>query len=473
MRGAPIEADGALRGHVLPRGVSPSGSTTLDQGGGVTIAAPTFDAANTEALFSSLRSAGADLRERPMAERIEALGRAGERLQTPGDPARSEALRLLPSHACLSSAGAADVLDSMAADWTRARLRALVEHEFGEVVPENRFGPLVPDPGGRATRRIAVAPSLNLTICSGTVPGVSVTAAIRSLLVGSGTLLKPGAGDVVLPIVFARVLREVDPDLAAALAVVYWRGGDSELEDRALAEADRIVVYGGGDTLRSVRARASTSATLVEYRHRVGVAVVGVAGKPLPELDALAEQVTDAVVPYEQRGCVSPVRIHAVGSEEEASIFGERLARALERRAHWVPGARTPEEAAAAHQLVGALELRKAAGEAVELWSSPGWTVAVEASGEAFGGGRVVLVSGVPSVAGLQRELAALRGRLQVVGVGGVADEEAEQRIALWAAQAGASRIGPLHGVAYPPPWWVHEGMGPLTALIGWSEWTR
>jgi hypothetical protein len=465
-----IEEGGVLDAFALPPDARVEATRRIGREGGLAyrIAAP--EPGEIDTLFDVLVERGRRALARPAAERVDAIGRACERFLDPGDPVRTEALRLLPGYAALSDAGATDVLDAMASDWTRERLSALVASEFGDTPPEHRFSRPGPDPAGRAVRRLATPGALTLTVCSGTVPGVSVTAAIRSLLVGSGTLLKPGAGDVVLPLLFARALAEVDRELASALAVVYWPGGEGELEARALEAADRIVVYGDGETLRSVRTRANPAATLVEYRHRVGLAVVGVSGRSEPELVGLAESVTDAVVPYEQRGCVSPVRIYALGSEDEVRAFGRCLSRALERRERWVPGSRTPEEAAAAHQLVGALELRRAAGEAVEVWSGAEWTVAVEGSGELFAGGRVVLVSGVAKVDDLRREIGRFRGRLQVVGVGGLEAID-EAVVAHTAAEAGASRIGPLRGVAYPPPWWRHEGMGPLAALVDEVEW--
>lgn len=465
-----IEEEGALTTFVLPRDVAVPATRRVERPEGVEfhLASPSVEEART--LFGSLRVEGRRLFSRPVAERVEAIGRACERFLDPGDPIRAEALRLLPRYAALSDAGASDVLDAMAADWTRDRLGALVASEFPQISPEPRFSNPVPDPAGTPVRRLAVPGRLTLTICSGTVPGVSVTAAVRSLLVGSGTLLKPGAGDIVLPLLFARALRDVDEGLAAALAVVYWPGGTGELESEALEVADRVVVYGDAGTIRAVRARANPAATLVEYRHRVGLAVVDVRGRPAPEVDALAEEVTDAVVPYEQRGCVSPVRIYAIGGDDEVRGFGGALSQALERRERWIPGRRTPEEAAAAHQLVGALELRRAAGEAVEVWSGPEWTVAVERSGELFAGGRVVLIGGVARIADVLGEIARFTGRLQVVGIGGL-DSDAAAEIAGAAAEAGASRIGPLGRVAYPPPWWRHEGRGPLTALVDEVEW--
>jgi hypothetical protein len=467
-----IERDGLLSAYALPEGVEPFGTLDHEQPTGPSLGSPLLDAAATDQLFGRLRAAGRAFRERPTADRVEVLGRAAERLLDRNDPLRVEALRLLPGNAALSEAAAADVLDRMAADWTRDRLAGLVESEFPQGELEPGYGEERRDPAGRIVRRKASSPHLALTICSGTVPGVSTTAALRSLLVGAGTLVKPGAGDVVLPVLFAKALRDADPEAADALAVAYWSGGDALLEDAALASADRVVVYGGDEAVGSVRRRTPPATTLVEYRHRVGIVVAGVANRGERELHALAAAVADSVVPYEQRGCVSPVRVHAVGSRDDAVRFGAGLAAEMERRSATMPGVRSHEESAAAQQLVGSLELRRAAGEAVDLWAGRGWVVAVEPSGEPFAGGRVVMVRPTPSVDEAVSALKRWAGRLQAVGTAGL-DASAEARIANAAASAGASRVGPVGSMAYPPPWWIHDGRGPLHALVDLAEWDQ
>ncbi len=462
----------ALRSWSLPDGVTASGETEHPQPVGPTLLSPTLDVGETAALLAGLRAGAGRFRQRAVADRIAVLGEVGARFLEAGHPAREQALHLLPGNAGLSAAAAAAVLDRMAADWTAERLAGVVRAEFPRGELEPRFGDARPDPGGRPVSRSAFPPGLTLTICSGTVPGVSTTALVRSLLVGAGTLVKPGAGDVVLPLLFADALREVDADAAAALAVVYWRGGDAALEDAALAAADRVVVYGGDETVRSVRRRTPPATTLVEYRHRVGIVVVGVEGRTEGELDRLVEDVADAVVPYEQRGCVSPVSVHAVGRPEEARRFAERLAAGLERRQVVMPGVRTPTEASVAQQIAGSLELRRAAGEPVGLWMGRGWTVALDASAEPVAGGRVVMVSAADSIDSIESELARWRGRLQAVGTAGL-EPEAERLVARAAGSAGASRVGPARSMAWPPPWWTHEGRGPLGALVDLVEWER
>lgn len=459
-------ADMPIRAFVLPDGVEVGDVVRIEQTEGPDLESPVFDRAGIGALFQRLRGAGRALRTRPVAERVEALGAAGERFLDRDGPGVREAVSLLAASARLSEEAAAEVLTAMASDWTRTRLAALVESEFPDGILDAVSGAERADAGGNVVRRMVSAPELVTTICSGTVPGVSTTAAIRSLLVGSGTLLKPGAGDVVLPTLFARALHEIDPELASALAVVYWPGGAAELEGEALAASDRVVVYGGDPTVRSVRHRASAGATLVEYRHRIGVAVIDATAAA----DRTAAALVDAVVPYEQRGCVSPARVYAIGGPDEVRALCRAVADALAHRERTTPSVRTRDEASAYQQLIGALELRRAAGEAVDMWAGAGWAVALDAAAEAFAGGRVVLVTPLSEFDALEVELGRYHGRLQAVGVAGL-DRRREALVARWSADAGASRVGPLERVAYPPPWWIHDGRGPLRALVDLVEW--
>jgi hypothetical protein len=34
----------------------------------------------------------------------------------------------------------------------------------------------------------------------------------------------------------------------------------------------------------------------------------------------------------------------------------------------------------------------------------------------------------------------------------------------------GASRVVPFESVAFPPPWWHHDGRGPLLDLVRWVD---
>ncbi|MFW6200844.1 MAG: acyl-CoA reductase, partial [Gemmatimonadota bacterium] len=380
-------------------------------------------------------------------------------------------LALLPAYSGLSAAMAREVLDGMARDWTPARIRAHLRIELGDPSVLDRFRP---DPRGRQRLVRALGPELSLHICASTVPGVSVTSLIRGLLVKSAVVLKPGRSDVVLPVLFARGLREEAPELADVVAVSYWLGGSESVEDVLLAEADAVVVYGSDPVIRGLRDRTPVTRTFVAYRHRVGIVLVG--RKALGESSEASERVARAIATFDQRGCVSPHVVYVErGGGMEPGEWAGRLAQALAALEETLPsGPLLPSEASAIHQLRGTWEMRATAeagasvhhGGAVAPWTvfvepEPGFAVSWT--------GRVVRIRPVDSLEEAVAELAPVGKHLQTVSLAGVSDD---RRLALAEslAEVGAARITTPEKSPWPPPWWHHDGEGPLGSLLRWTD---
>ncbi len=434
---------------------------------------PTWSEAAARGLLDDLAGAGAALAERSSADIAESLGRVGERFGDAHDEVRLQALELLPPTAALSPQMARELLDAMARDWSRGQLARLLEHEFGDV---SCLEQLV-SAGGRGA--MAIGPRLCLQVVSGSVPGVGVNALIRSLLVKGPTLLKPGVGDTVLPVLFARALREEDADLADALAVVYWTGGaGEEIERVALEEADVVVVYGSDETVSALRARTAPTARFVGYHHRVSVGIVGRAalganvsvGGPAN----VARDVAMSVAIFDQRGCVCPQIVYVEeGGELTPHDFAERLAAAFAEIERRLPGGPLEaEESAALQQFRGNAELHAAtgSGQVYHGGAQASWTVVYESA--AVPGptclARSIRVRPIRDAEELSGQLAPLQSHLQTIGVAGLADRLGEVAPA-W-GRLGASRIVPFSRVPFPPPWWLHDGRGPLRELIRWVE---
>jgi hypothetical protein len=360
---------------------------------------------------------------------------------------------------------AAAILDGMAADWTPERLQDLLAAEFGESRILDGF---VARPGGRGRTR-AVGARLALHVSSGSVPGVSVTSLVRSLLVKSPVLLKPGRGDVVLPVLYLQALADLDPEVAAAAAVVYWPGGERVAEERALEVADLVVAYGSDASIGALRARVPAHIPFVAYHHRVSVAVVGKDALAGPALGPTAADVATAVALFDQRGCVSPQVVWVEeGGEAPPRSFARALADALGDLEGTLPsGVLDDGEASDLQQRRGTAEMLAAAREDVEVWSGglSSWTVVYEGSSELGGGpGRFVRVRPLSAVEALAGELAPSGPWLQTVAVAGLGDRLGSLAEAL--ARIGVTRITPLSRAPWPPPWWHHDGMGALEALV-------
>jgi hypothetical protein len=407
----------------------------------------------------------------PVARVVEVVDAVAARLLDPSDPLRQAAERALPAVTGYSSAMIRLVLNRMAADWRAAPLRELLRAEFGDPRVLDGFV-AAPRTGGL---RAAYGPRLAAHVFSGNVPGVAVTALVRSLLVKAATLGKTAVGEPLLAALFARGVAETDPGLGACIAVTYWAGGDEEMERAALEAADAVVVYGGADAVASVRARSPASARFLGYGPKVSFGVVAREALASPEAarDAAAGAALDAST-FDQQGCVSPHLFYVQeGGAVSPRAWAALLAQEMERVERIVPrGTLAPGESSAIRQLRGEAEFTEAGGGGLALHASAegtAWTVIYDPAREFVASclNRVVRVKPVEEMRDLAALAAPYASVLQTVGVAGPGAIRAVGDVL---GPLGASRITPLGRMAWPPPQWHHDGRPPLGDLVRWCD---
>jgi hypothetical protein len=427
----------------------------------------------------ALQQARPGILSRPVAEIADVLGRVGERFSDPSDQLRRMALDKLPSEAKLSRELAEVVLDGMAAGWTREALSKLLENEFAN--PALLDGLVRAQQRGdarslSAPRVMAVGPTLCVQISSGSVPGVGVNALIRSLLVKAPTLIKPGAGDVVLTQLFAEALRDADAELGSAVAVRYWSGGEGhELTRQAVEGADAVVVYGSDESVLSVRGMLPVSCRFIAYHNRFGIGIVG-REKLKDNIEDLADEVARAVAMFENRGCVCPeVLFVERGGHAKVEAFESLIAESLERLAsEWsshVEPVFTSRERSVLRQVRDTMEIHQAVGSVRMLHGGlENWTVVSELDLLQLPSlpGRSLRIRPVQNLEDVPSLLGESCRHIQSVGY--AVDEDRVNDLAVLFGRVGASRVVPFDGMSFPPAWWLHDGQGPLRALIGWVE---
>ena len=419
-------------------------------------------------IAAALRSGQVDLAAMPWREVAARIGAAAENLLDPGHTSRAEALEGLGETAGLSSQMAEAVLDGMARDWCTDRLVDTVE---AEPYLADALDGVTDGPGGAKVR--ARGRQLTLHIGAGTVPGIGATSLIRALLVKSAVWLKPGRGDVAIPVVLARSLIEADPVLARTLAVTYWPA--DALPDQVLQVADLVVAYGSNETIGALRRALPPTTPLVAYHHRLGLGAVAREALQDPEaVRHLADEVANAVAMFDQKGCVSPHTLFverggAVAPEEWCAVLADAMDAAAVRLP---PGRLSAGEASAVQQMRGTAELKAAVDPTVRVFAGRdlSWTVLLDSEGDMASPclARTVRLKPVHDLEELPDLLRPIGSVLQSVGFAG--PHERAARLAESLSKVGVTRVCGFRQQPFPPPWWRHDGAQPLTPLVRWTE---
>ncbi|HEU4880707.1 MAG TPA: acyl-CoA reductase [Longimicrobium sp.] len=411
------------------------------------------------------------LAHRPVAEIVGVIDRVAARFQDPADPLRRAAERALPAVTAYSAPMIRLVLDRMAADWRAPRLRELLRAEFGDPRVLDGFMAAPRAHGQQA----AFGPRLAVHVFSGNVPGVAVTSIVRSLLVKAATLGKAAVGEPLLAALFARGVAEADAEIGACLAVTYWAGGDEMMERAALEAADAVIVYGGAEAVSSLRARTPATARFLGYGPKISFGVVGRGSLSGDAARAAARGAALDASTFDQQGCVSP---HLFYAEEGGSVSPEAWSAMLAEEMAAVEGelprgTLAPGESSAIRQLRAEAEFAEAGGGGTRLHASgegTAWTVLYDPRPDFNASclNRVVRVKPVASLAEVPALVERFAPVLQTVGIAAGADETRALATAL--ARVGASRFTPLGKMAWPPPWWHHDGRSPLRELVRWAD---
>jgi hypothetical protein len=157
---------------------------------GTSFRVPLLDGTVAARLGDAVRFAALRARQELTARQvIRAVAAAAGRLAGDG-PEGAAACQLLNQELGWGELLARDTLQAMAHSWTEEALAPLVE---AEVRPPGALDGFVRDMGWKspcARWRRAAGPPVMLQVLAGNVPGVAITATMRSLLARSGVLCK-------------------------------------------------------------------------------------------------------------------------------------------------------------------------------------------------------------------------------------------------------------------------------------------
>src|SRR3954470_372325 len=238
----------------------------------------------------------------PIERVVASVDRAVSRWLDPYSRWRRLAERALPAITGYSEPMVRKGLPGYLATFRAENLWRLLELELGDPRFLDGFQPR----GRLGGRSRAYGPRLTTHVFAGNVPGLPAQSLVAALLAKAACLGKTASEEPLFPSLFAASLAEVDPRLAACLAVTWWPGGTETLETVAFGQADAVIAYGSEATIASIRARVAPGTRFVAYNHKLSFGVIGREALASECLVETAARAAYDVAKYDQQGCLSP-----------------------------------------------------------------------------------------------------------------------------------------------------------------------
>jgi hypothetical protein len=176
-------------------------------------------------------------------------------------------------------------------------------------------------------------PTRQLHITAGNSPLIPLMSLLRAVWTKSPSVIKLPSG-AALPgslVALAAAVAAPDHPLTHHLSMVYWRGGDDEVERVLFAPNafDRVVVWGEPDSVAAVKQRAVLTKTLT-FNPRYAASFIGreaFAG----DLDEVATRAVFDSMIENQKACIASLVHYVEGDLADAERYAAAVGRALAR----------------------------------------------------------------------------------------------------------------------------------------------
>lgn len=430
------------------------------------VALPSLTPSQLDAVAATVGAAQRRLATLPVMDIVDAIDRAIDRMLDAGDPARQEMERLLAVTSGFDPEMTRLGINAGLKAFRRPQLLRFLVEDFGDPGLLDDFRPRA---AGGWTR--ACGPAVVGHAWAGNVPGLPLWSMVSGLLVKAGNIGKVSSDEPLFAGWFARMLAEVEPRLADACAVVWWRGGDAAMEQALCRHADVLKVYGGDAAVAAWQRQLPVGKRLLAHGHKLSVGLVSATALDTRQSQLTARQAALDVVRWDQQGCYSPQQFYIErGARVSPREFACHLAGELAALQHTFPRrALSLEESAAMAGWRQALGLEQLRGAHITLLGANDapWCVAYMDDPQELQPGvlnRAVRVAAVDSLDDAVARLAGQRPFLQTVGL--AADPGELFRLAPLLAQAGATRISALGAMTTPAAGWHHDGRFSLLDLV-------
>lgn len=278
----------------------------------------------------------ADLYELSLDEIIDFLAEVGKRLDLSSNTLLQEALE----QSCLVSDMTRPLLES-----AYSGMQWYFEPDLVREVADFQIG--IPYLEGWVERKLSTGLRMAqrafgaraLHIVAGNAPGISAMSIIRNAVTRSDAIIKLPSNDCLTSLVIARTMADVDPNhpVTKHLSVAYWRGGDTDFEERLYdpANIEKILAWGGFASVKHVTRYIQPGLELISLDPKRSATIIGKEVFESEESQAeAAVRLAADIGSLNQLGCLNARVIFAACGSDSAGIakaiaFGEQVNKAI------------------------------------------------------------------------------------------------------------------------------------------------
>lgn len=205
----------------------------------------------------------------------------------------------------------------------RKNLEKRIKAEFGNEKILDRFI----KPLHAAYKVKAVPQGIVLHVTAGNVFLSSIDSLLMGFLTKNLSIVKVSGQNKFFPNYFAEKLKRFDERniLADKFAVLYWKGGDAEVETFIKSKVQTIVAWGGEEMISSYQRDLPKGVKLLDFGPKISFQLVTRAGLKDKDLSVVADRIVGDITPWDQSACASPQNLYL-----ESGVDVERLLEAID-----------------------------------------------------------------------------------------------------------------------------------------------
>jgi hypothetical protein len=355
-------------------------------------------------------------------------------------------------------------------NFRKEKLQRMVEEDFPNPLVLDEFRPRR---AGGLYR--AYGPKMITHFFSGNVPGLPLYSLVAGMLVKSATLGKVSSSEPLFPVLFMKTIEMIAPNFAKSMAVVWWKGGDEELENKAFSQTEAVIAYGSDQSIQDIKRRVPYNVNFYPHGHKVSFGVITKEALTRTLGKETARRAAHDASWFDQQGCLSP---HVFFVEREGDYspkeFMGMLANEMRNVETKMPRAKlSPSENNLLIQARSKAEFQSFTNTKVAIIhseNSTAWTVVYqEDDGFPLSTlNRFITVVPIHSIEELPKELDFVREYLQTAGV--ASSPARFQEVINLLGELGINRICFLGNMSNPEPGWHHDGRFSIADLVRWVD---